>query len=159
MKNAVIVGVGIIGGLVTLVLLGYTGFVIYINWPSDRLLAKNVRVSEEWTEIRLDPPLTPSHRSQSIKLNIANFERDTNSNSFAIKLPDGSVIAPEIQLSDEEGNNVQMRHSGFSRKYYEAVVFRPTTKLPTDRPYTKLRIRSDIAFTCDEISWLDYDPK
>lgn len=159
MRKAVIVGLGIIGGAVIFIFLAYTGFVIYINWPGDRLLAKNVRISQEWTEITVAPSLSTSHRSQSIRLRIANFESDSNSNSFAIRLPDGSVIAPEIELYDEAGNRFELRHSGFSSKYYEAVVFSPAAKLPTDREYTKLKIRSAVAFTCDEINWLDYDPK
>jgi hypothetical protein len=153
MKKVVIVGVGIIAGLVMLVFLAYTGVVIYINWPGDHLLARNLRVSQEWIEITVSPPLSPRYRSQSIKLKLDNFSWDSNSNSFAIRLPDGSVITPEIEIYDEDGNKFELQHSGFSSKYYDAVVFRPPAKLPTDRKYTRLRIRSAVAFACDEISW------
>jgi hypothetical protein len=160
MKNALIIGGGIFAGLVILVFLTYIGIIVYINWPSDRPIAKDVRVSQEWIEIQIDPPLKPSHRSQSVNLRIAEFQHDHNSNSsFDIRLPDGSVIAPEIELYEEDGNRFAMRHGGFSSKIYEDIVFRLSHDLPADRSFTKVRIRSEVPFACEQIYWRDYDPK
>ena len=84
MKNAVIVGIGIIVGLIVVVFFAYLGLIVYINWPSDRPIAKDIRVSQEWIEIQIDPPLSPSRRSQSINLRITDFQHDHSSNSLIL---------------------------------------------------------------------------
>jgi hypothetical protein len=162
-KEAIMIGAGVLGILATVVV-GYIVLIVYVNWPNDRTIAKSVMVTREWTEIDIDPSVTPAKRAQYINLRINDFKVDRNSNSFDIKLPDGKIVAPEIELYDEFGQSFEFHHSGFAMKAYDDVTFTPgpsnqMVKLPADRKYTKLRIRSDIPFSCDQIYWRDYHPK
>src|SRR5258708_34561661 len=121
MKNWVIVGIGSVLGIFTLLIFWYIGLIIYINWPNDRPIAKNLKITQEWTEITVDPPLKPNKIVQEINLRIDNFREDRNSNNFEIKLPDGTVIDPELEIYDENGNKFEFHHSGFVMKWYDDV--------------------------------------
>ena len=136
-----------------LLFLCYLGLILYINWPNDRILAKNIELTTEWIEVAIEPAVKPENRSQSINMRI----RD-------LKLPDGKSLSPELELYDDSGNKVEFYHSGSVSKYFVDEVFRAGYQkqpidLPVDRRYTKLRIRSDFPFSCDQIYWRDYDPK
>ncbi len=158
MKNKVLICIGTVFGVVTLVIFGYFALIVYINWPPSPI-AENIRVTREWTDITLSPALKATHKSQSLKLRIANFDLDSNPSVSEIKLQDGIVVRPEIEVYDETGQGQSMLHSGFGRKYFDAAVFRPTGDLAADRRYSKIRIRSDVPFTCEGIYWVDYEPK
>ena len=164
MKNWVIVVIGIVLGISTLLIFGYVSLIIYINWPDDKTIVKKLQVTKEWTEVAIDPSVKPTKQSQYIKLRINDFKVDRSSNSFDIILPDGTIIEPEIELHDEFGNKFEFHHSGFAMKTYDDIVFTPgplkqLMELPADRQYTKLRIRSDVPFLCDQIYWRDYNLK
>ena len=154
------IGFGIASGIALLLFLfAYIAIIVYVNWPSDREIAADIRVSREWSEILISPALTTNHRSQSIILKIENFNVDRNSNNFDVRLSDGTVVSPEIEIYDESGTRFEMRRGGFSMKRFDGVVFRPDGDLPSEREYKKVRIRSDIPFNCEQIYWRDYDPK
>ncbi len=146
------IGVTVLG-IAGLLFACYIGLIIYINWPNDRILAKNIEITTEWIEITIEPAVKPENRSQSVNLRIKD-----------LKLPDGKLLSPEIELYDDSGNKVEFFHSGSVTKYFVDEVFRAryqnqSIDLPADRRYTKMRIRSDIPFSCDQIYWRDYDPK
>ncbi|MEO5858063.1 MAG: hypothetical protein ABIR33_03850 [Pyrinomonadaceae bacterium] len=157
-KNKVIVCLGVVSGTISLLIFGYFALIVYINWPASPI-AENIHVTSEWTDITVDPALKAKHRSQSLNLRIADFDMGSSPNVSEIKLPDGTIVRPEIEIYDEAGQRLAMRHSGFGRKYFDAVVFRPVESLAPARRYSKIRIRSDVPFTCQGIYWIDYDPK
>jgi hypothetical protein len=158
-KNVMLVAMGIFG-IVALVVVATVVFVIYANTPNDRTIAKSVDVTQEWTEVAIDPVVTPAKRVQEINLRIKDFREDRNSNTFDVRLPNGTVISPEIELYDEGGTKFEFHHSGFVMKTYDDVVFSPgVSALPADRRYTRMRIRSSVPFSCDQIYWRDYNPK
>ena len=184
-----ILGIEVVLGILVFLILAYIAFIVYVNWPNDTPLVKDIRVTQEWTEVDISPALRPTKRVQEINLRIHNFKTDLRPHSFKITLRNGTVIEPEIELYDEYGGKFEMHHSGFVRKNYDDIVFspgRPTdnkpesrgsgfmvtddgdivyspskevTKLFSDRTYTKLRIRSDIPFTCNQVYWRDCNPK
>ena len=152
MKWPIKIGVTVLG-IAGLLFICYLGLIAYINWPNDRILAKNIGVTTEWIELAIEPPVKAENRSQSINLRITD-----------LKLPDGKLLSPEIELYDDLGGKVDFFHSGSVTKNYVDEVFRAGYKnqsinLPADRRYTKMRIRSSIPFSCDQIYWSDYDPK
>jgi hypothetical protein len=145
---------------------GLTGFVLFINfWNGDRTLAKNLTVSNEWAEINIDPPVIPTYREQAIYLRPVNFKVNRDAKSFEIRLPDGSMVEPEVEMFDVYGNRVQLHHSGFAMGWHDEIEFTPGSDskhpmdLPRNRGFMKLRIRSDMPFVCERIYWIDYDPE
>jgi len=157
-KNKVVISLGAMSGLVILLILGYIALIIYVNWPASPV-AENIAVGPEWVEIAIEPGLGAKHRSQTLNLRIENFAIDSNQKISEIRLVDGTVITPEIEIYDDEGQKLTTRHIGFGRKHFDAVVFRPDGDLNADKRYPKIRIRSAVPFMCEGIHWIDYNPK
>lgn len=158
LRNKVVICIGVVSVTALILVFGYVGLIVYLNWPASPI-AENVLVTNEWTDINVAPGLEARHRSQSLNLRITGFDLGANNSLSEIKLPDGTVARPEIELYDEDGNRLTFRHIGFSRKYFDAVVFKPVESMAKDRTYSRIRIRSNVPFTCQEIYWIDYDPK
>jgi len=78
-----------------------------------------------------------------------------------LDLGDGSRVNPQIELYDSAGDTYELRHSGGVRKWVDEAVFRSRGDKPDLRghEFTKIRIRSDVPFICERISWEDHDPK
>ncbi len=158
MKNGLKIVIGILG-ILGFLTFGYVVLIVYINLPGGITIVKDLPVTPEWTEVAISPSLTPTKRVQNINLRISDFKVDRNSNSFDIKLPDGTIVRPEIEVYDEFGNKFEFRHSGFLMKTYDDVAFSPGQELPRNRSFTKLRIRSNVSFSCEQIYWLDHNLK
>ena len=165
MKKIVIAGAIIVGIALLLVvgIAGYFFFVIFGN--SDQTLARNLAVTNEWNEVKIDPPVKPAYRHQAIYLRLVNFKIDRAAKGFEIRLPDGTVVEPEVEIYAEHGNMFKLHKSGFAMGRDDYVEFAFGAKennymsLPTNRTYTQLRIRSDVPFICERINWIDYAPK
>lgn len=146
-------------GLASVVgLAAYFYFVIFGN--ADRTLARNLQVTSEWTEIKIDPPVRPSYHYQAIYLRPVNYVIDRYAIGFDIRLPDGTVVRPEVELYDYSGEVVELHQKGFTMGHEGAdyADFSPANKLPAGRTYAKLRVRSDVPFVCERIEWIDYSP-
>lgn len=157
MKKALIISVGVVLGAISILIFGYIVIIVFINWP-DTPIARNISVTPEWTEINLDQPLTFAHGKQTLDLRIKDFQFDPHSKISEIGLPNGKLIQPEIEVYDEAGDRFTMRHTGYTRKYFEAIVFSPSSTVLVDKRYNKIRIRSDVPFDCEAIYWIDYSP-
>ena len=118
-----ILGIEVVLGILVFLILAYIAFIVYVNWPNDTPLVKDIRVTQEWTEVDISPALRPTKRVQEINLRIHNFKTDLRPHSFKITLRNGTVIEPEIELYDEYGGKFEMHHSGFVRKNYDDIVF------------------------------------
>jgi len=105
----------------------------------------------------------PTYNSQAIYLRPVDFKVDRNANGFEIRLPDGTVVEPEVEIYDEHGKMFQMNIAGFAMGWNDDVEFSHEAKdnnymaLPKNMIYTSLRIRSDVPFICERIMWIDYD--
>jgi hypothetical protein len=160
MKYIVIAGAVTMGIILLLSvgLAGYFYFVIFGN--NDQTLARNFDVTNEWKEIRIDPPVKPEYRHQALDLRPVGFTVDRTGKDSEIRLPDGTVVEPVVEIYDEHGNMFPLHKGGFTMGRNDYVDFTPGTGiLPSNGSYVYLRIRSDIPFVCDEILWIDYDPK
>jgi hypothetical protein len=160
MKKILIAG-AVALGILSLALVWLVGSVLFgAIWGGDRSLARNLPVTSEWTEVSIDPPVTPAYRQQTINLRPVNFEVDRNAKGFDIRLPDGRVVAPEVEIYDEKGNMFPLYKTGFAMGRSDYVVFK-NYDMPfrRDTTYSLLRIRSDMPFVCESIYWIDYDPK
>ncbi len=84
-------------------------------------------------------------------------------------LSDGTVINPEVEIFDENGNKYAMESRGaFINDYddksqthgvVESTFKLKLNELPADRNYTEIRIRSDKPFTAKRVTWFNYDLK
>jgi len=158
MKKAVLIVVFTLISFVACLIFGYLALVVYLNWP-DRPIAENIKVTQGWTELRLDHPLTFKYRSQTLMLRIKDFTLDRGSNMKEITLPDGTNIDPEIEIVDDGSNAVKMDHSWYTLKYFDGVDFGPSDAILRGKTYSVIKIRSDVPFYCEGIYWVYYDPK
>jgi hypothetical protein len=135
---------------------------IFLN----REVSRNVFISSEWTEIIANPPLEILKRFQRIYLEI-ECEQTENQGENIWYLEDGTVINPQVQLVDEFGNYYDLEGGNASGHYRNEDVLVASKlgfsyrlgKLPTDRKYTKIRVRNDQPFVCSKITWLNYEMK
>ncbi len=139
--------------------LGYVGLIIYINLDKSQIIANNVAVGAEWLELDIEPPTSAKAREQSILLDIDGIQDPWGSGASDLLLKDGTVLLPEIELLDNDGNLIPFKRSGLSRKDKVFVVFRPKKELSPESRFVKVRIRSDVAFQSRSIRWRDYNPK
>ena len=126
-------------------------------WGSDRSIATKVEITQDWTGIPIEPAINAKYRQQYISLEIPNIKWDAKFD--AIYLEDGTTLMPELELVDEHGNVQRLRLSGRVRKNSVQAVFRPVEDFEKGRNFTMVRIRSDVPFRCNEMMWVDYDPK
>jgi hypothetical protein len=121
----------------------------------ERQLLGRVTLSSEWLDVEPDPPLKPSRQVQMIVLVTSDpFEPDFQSRG--IRLSGGTTTVPEIQVVDQDGNIYDLKTqtiSGNTEASYWKVA------LPTDRLYTRVRMRSDNAFTCEKVLWRCHNMK
>ena len=73
-----------------------------------------------------------------------------------IRLPDGSLTIPEIQLIDSDGNAHKLEYSGFRGD--ELIRF-ALPEQSTIKEYRGIRIRSDKPINCKEIIWSCFNLK
>src|SRR5947209_6933963 len=134
--------IGIAGVLILLIAIG---FYQHRRPFLDREIKGPVTISLDWLEITPDKPLKPERDVQEIMLSleppfIGDFE------AKKIRLPDGSLVFPEVQLIDQNGNTFNLRWGGF--RGHMNIEFSNFDELPKDRGYRTVRIRSEKPISC-----------
>lgn len=117
-------------------------------------------LGEEWAEFRPAAPLKAEKNFQWVVLELEppfkydlKREGDGPKKGQGILMPDGDVINPEIELIDQYGNVFRFVWAG--AKGDAPVYDLPyPDKLPRDREYTAIRIRSPRPVKCKAIYWL-----
>ena len=145
---SILIGVGCL-----LVLFGgLFAYAIYESKSVDQVVATDVLVSSEWTEITPDSLMKVNRQIQSLVFVIDGYKHDVSDKIWQIKLPDGTVVKPEVQIFDEYGNVYCLQDSGRSNN---DINFTPegTAEFPKDKNYTKIRIRSDKPFQVSKVIW------
>lgn len=143
----------VVVGLAVAVLASFKTFSLT---PVQRDVALNFTVTPEWQEIVPQAPLTVSRSRQTVYLMIDGFDREIGNPGWDIKMPDGSVTKPEIQIVDDSGNVYDLSArswAGSSAGFSLAKPMGAVSDLPLDRTYPKIRIRSNAGFTCSKIIW------
>lgn len=128
---------------------GMIGYVFYSAKPSYQVVAKDVEITTEWTDLTMTAPMKAEQDRQMIVLSGNGLD----TRSFEAVLPDGTVVKPEIQIIDDQGSVYDTRLSTMN---YRGPGFGPAKGLafPKDRTYVKLRVRSDIPFKITKIYWV-----
>jgi hypothetical protein len=120
---------------------------------SEREIAGAITSNSGWLEIKPEPPLKPSKQSQYLVLDVAT-PYELESKSWGVRLPDGSIVTPEVELVDEYGNTFNLdRPSMFSPTSHFTQRGFSTWNLPKDRVYRTVRIRSDKPIQYSRVIW------
>jgi hypothetical protein len=145
----------IVAGVVGLVLIMGVGiFPLYRLFDpySDRELSGPVTISSEWTEIIPKEPLKAERQIQYLTLDIADaFLPDYDLGK--VKLSNGALVLPEVQLEDDKGTTYNLDRSGIDQK---GMVFF-MHELPKDKRYRVVRVRSATPIRCSRIYWRSYN--
>ncbi len=128
---------------------------IAVRSQSDREISGELVLSPEWVEITPDKPLSFPKRSQGMILDVAEPLGQDNQNWARVRLADGTLIRPELQLVERDGSvtDVELLRGhgndvgGFVRR------------LPEGRVYTKVRVRCDRPLRVSRIIWHSWDGK
>jgi hypothetical protein len=115
----------------------------------DRTIKGETTLTPEWMQINLDKPLKPERDVQVIMLYleepyIGDFE------AKAVRLPDGTLVQPEVQLLDTAGKTYALKYYGFFGR--QLILFTLSDQL-MGREYSTVRVRSDKPIRCKEIVW------
>lgn len=151
----------VIGAVIALAGLLVTSFIVYLyftNRSFEQTIARNLSVTAEWTEIRPDPPLRMRRDVGELGMTIPNYQ-DDRGGPIEIKLPDGRIVHPQIELTTARGNVFELEHSGFAFGWEDRIIFTTKGAALPDTTYTDVRIRSDEPFTCDRLFWIERNPK
>lgn len=115
----------------------------------DRTIKGETTLTPEWTEIALETPLKPARDVQVIMLYLEEpFVGDFEAK--AVRLPDGALVEPEVQLLDKAGNTYALKYYGFFGR--KLIMFTLPDQL-TGRDYGTVRVRSNKTIRCKEIIW------
>ena len=118
----------------------------------DRTIRDDTTLTQEWMEITLEKPLKPEREVQAVMLHLAKpYEADLEMNG--VRLPDGSLVKPEVQLVDTAGNIYSLKYYGLFGR--QLVIFTLRDQL-MGREYRTVRIRSDKPIHCRQIFWRCY---
>jgi hypothetical protein len=146
--------VSILIGLACLLVLsgGFVAYAIYKSKSVDQVIATDILVSSEWTEITPDSSMKVKRQVQAIVFIIDDYKHDVFDKIWQIELPNGTVVKPEVQIFDGYGNVYDLQDGGRSNN---DINFTPksTAEFPKDRNYTKIRIRSDKSFQVSKVLW------
>jgi hypothetical protein len=122
-------------------------------------LSGPLTISDEWTELHPEPALKADKTFQWVELDLepplrSDFygEGKGPEKKKGILTSDGTVMNPEIEVIDQYGNRFPLVYSGSSGLAPVYGVQYPS-KLPTDREYKLVRIRSTQPIKCKSIRW------
>jgi hypothetical protein len=131
----------------------------------DRVIAEDIVVTSQWSEIKLQRPLSASQRPQLISVDLKSSGGATNpASGFTLKVhesreaPPETIAVPEIQLVDQDGYAYDLQAGKATRSGNSVVVPFELNKGPgfnKDRTYNLVRIRSDERVQCNKVIWHD----
>lgn len=153
-KSALIFGICL--AMVGLAVAGLLSFKTFALTPVQQDVALNFTVTPEWQEIVPEIPLTVNRDRQTVYLVIDGFNREIGDPEWNIKLPDGAIAKPEVQVVDDAGNIYELTGRSWAGSSAGFSIGKPmgiVSDLPLFRTYPKIRIRSNVGFTCSKIIW------
>src|SRR6185369_6212076 len=115
----------------------------------DRTIKGDTTLTQEWMEFTPETPLKPERDVQAVMLYLAKpYEADLEMKG--VRIPDGSLVKPEVQLVDTAGKTYSLNYYGLFGR--QLVIFTLRDQL-MGREYRTVRIRSDKPIHCKQIFW------
>lgn len=146
-------------GLVVLSVIGALVYKFY-TYRTDTTLVKDFVITDQWQEIEVKdvlPPLSQDRNSIHIAVP-ASFE--TFDFRRGIVAPDGTVIDPEVEAIDTDGNSYFFKRTAARRTSdYEMAVYNPYPEPKKGIQIERIRIRSSHELRVPVILWSSYDIK
>ena len=148
--------------IVALCVILVVAFVLYrrmgpLPTLSDRDIVGSTAITTQWLDIKAAPELKPAGKSSLV---ILELEGDYTPDFQAqmLRFPDGALGMPEVQLVDEQGNVfplhfLMVHHRDRTGSNAMGGAGFGSPNLPTDRGYSKVRVRSDKPMKCSKIIW------
>ena len=126
-------------------------------YSTEVILGKNVCIGPDWLALTPESNLQIRHADQFINVDLPDGADCDTGGSWDIRLPDGSLAHPEVQLVDDTGATLRLDEPSVS---YGGGISRGFTSsgLSRDRTYAVVRVRSDRPFTSPEVRWHDFGP-
>ena len=128
-----------------LIVLQLVSFILFISRLKnvDRVIAEDIVLTSQWSEIKLHRPLRASQRPQFISLDVKKDRHE-------------AVALPEIQLIDEYGSAYDL-HTGKVTDSGNSIVIpydlNKDSSFTKDKTFALVRIRSDARVQCNKIIW------
>ena len=113
-------------------------------------VAGPVTITQEWKEITPPRALRAARQIEYVILNIAEPFEPNNKGDWGLRLPDGSVVIPQVQLVDQEGNIFDLKSVALDET---GMGFSAENNLPKDRVYRAVRIRANKSIKLSRIYW------
>jgi hypothetical protein len=116
----------------------------------DQKIAGSTTISTEWIEIKPEKSLKRTGDYQEIGLYVEEpYTVEFNSlASSGIRMPDGSVVTPDVELIDTRGNTVVAKVSAARGR--KCLTYRVPASLSE---YTSVRIRAQQQISLDSVYW------
>jgi hypothetical protein len=122
-------------------------------------LSGPVEIAGDWIEFQPKTPLRAEKDFQWVVLDLEPPFKDDVYNEGkgsekgkGILMPDGEIVNPELEITDQYGNKFNLVYKG-SREGGPIYGYTPPDKLPRDREYKTIRIRSSKTIKCKAIYW------
>ena len=122
--------------------------------PRYFVYGSNFMVGPDWAEMTGIKPERKRTDRQVVSLCIEGYEFDRDDDSLAIKLTDGRVVDPEVQVLDSSGNIFETEDgTRFGNTIGLSVLPRGDIRLSSEKQEAVIRIRSNEPFLCRSIGW------
>lgn len=110
-------------------------------------------VSADWVSVPLSQPITAKWDVQLIYVDV-NSPFQVSYDPLGIRLEDGTVAAPQLELVTTTGQKQPFRLGAISRS---VIIFR-SDDIARGTTFSELRMRSPIPIVSSRISWLSCMP-
>lgn len=139
-----------------------------------QIISESIEINSDWKEIVLSVPLESKNLRQNVSLKMPEsiwreaIWDESDPKRQTLKYGDGKSGKIEAILYDNKGETYELQINGKGGGFDLGRPVKPRNPndppnnqpdFPTDRVYTKLRIRSDVPLRLDKIEWRGYDPK
>src|SRR5688572_7860082 len=116
----------------------------------DRKVAGQQVVGPEWIEIKVDEPLKPIGDYQEVGLTLEPPLELDLLGPFGVRVADGSLILPEVELVTANGETMPTKCSGSRGK--TTLTYRLKDKT-AKQDYNRIRIRADKEVRLKAVYW------
>jgi len=123
----------------------------------DQDIAGPTTITSQWLEIAPKSPLRVERQRHMVVLEL-DKSIQTEPGGSGLVLPDGSIVRPQIELFDKDGETYELNDpSLFLSNTGEILAYFSGSDLPKDKMYIKVRIRSDSPVRCNRVFWRNYN--
>jgi hypothetical protein len=136
--------------IVLLATLGGYHLMFQRNPYIDRKVAGPTTVDSSWSEITPDEPLKPKGDAQEVGLYLEEPYKHELLGPDGVRMPDGSIVLPQVQIVDSDGNILELSFSGARGE--QCIIYR-IPKGQGKTSYQALRVRADREITLKSIYW------